>query len=125
MLNKIKDKNIKIALIGASNNSSKYGYKIYKNLISKGYSVVPINQKEVVIDGIKTLPNVESMDTKPDIIDFVIPPKNALSEAIRLSEGGYDYFLFQPGSESEELESYLKSTGSNYLINKCIMVEAK
>jgi len=123
MLKLVKDKTINIALIGASNDRSKYGYKIYKNLTTKGYTVIPINPKEILIEEIKSLPRIESMDQIPDIIDFVVPPKVALAESKRLESKGYDNFWFQPGSESDELIEFLKSTKLNYLIDECIMVE--
>lgn len=123
MLNLVKDKNIKIAIIGASNNSSKYGYKIYKNLLLKGYDVTPINPKGVLIDGVETLPGIVKMSNKPDIIDFVVPPSIALSEAKSLEANGFDNFWFQPGSESQELIEFLNTKNINYLVGECIMVE--
>ncbi len=42
-------------------------------------------------------------------------------EAVEL---GIEYLWFQPGSESPELENWLKNTnGIKYLINSCIMVD--
>ncbi|MBG02219.1 MAG: CoA-binding protein [Acidimicrobiaceae bacterium] len=125
MLDLVKDKRIKVAIIGATNNSSKYGYKIYKNLLSKGYSVTPINPKETIIEGIETIPSVLEMSSKPNIIDFVVPPSIALSEAKLLEENGYNNFWFQPGSESDALIKYLENTNLNYVINQCIMVETE
>ncbi len=125
MLDLVKDKKIKVAIIGATNNSSKYGYKIYKNLLSKGYSVTPINPKETIIEGIETIPSVLEMSSKPNIIDFVVPPSIALSEAKLLEENGYNNFWFQPGSESDALIKYLENTNLNYVINQCIMVETE
>ena len=46
VLEKLKEENTVIALIGASNDKQKYGNKIYCDLRSKGYNVVPINTKE-------------------------------------------------------------------------------
>ena len=123
MLDLVKDKNIKIAIIGASNNSSKYGYKIYKNLLLKGYDVTPINPKGVLIDGVHTLPSIVKMSNKPDIIDFVVPPSIALSEAKSLQENGFGNFWFQPGSESQELIEFLNTKNINYLVGEFIMVE--
>jgi predicted CoA-binding protein len=123
MLELIRDKKIKIALIGASNDNLKFGYKIYKDLLSKGYDVTPINPKEIMIEGIRSIQNIELMTKSPDIIDFVIPPKVALEEAKKLQRNGYNNFWFQPGSESNELIDYLKTTNLNYLVNECIMDE--
>ena len=51
VLEKLKEENTVIALIGASNDKQKYGNKIYCDLRSKGYNVVPINPKEKLIEG--------------------------------------------------------------------------
>jgi len=123
MLKLVRDKKIKIALVGASNDNSKFGYKIYKDLLSKGYDVTPINPKEIMIDGVKSIQNIALMNKRPDIIDFVIPPKVTLEETKKLESSGYNNFWFQPGSESNELLDYLKTTNLNYLVNECIMVE--
>ena len=123
MLKLVRDKKIKIALVGASNDNSKFGYKIYKDLLSKGYDVTPINPKEIMIDGVRSIQNIALMNKRPDIIDFVIPPKVTLEETKKLESSGYNNFWFQPGSESNELIDYLKTTNLNYLVNECIMVE--
>jgi len=123
MLKLVRDKKIKIALVGASNDNSKFGYKIYKDLLSKGYDVTPINPKEIMIDGVRSIQNIALMNKRPDIIDFVIPPKVTLEETKKLESSGYNNFWFQPGSESNELLDYLKTTNLNYLVNECIMVE--
>ena len=46
VLEKLKEENTVIALIGASNDKQKYGNKIYCDLRTKGYNVVPINPKK-------------------------------------------------------------------------------
>ena len=125
MLKLVRNKAIKIALIGASNDKSKFGYKIYNNLLNKGYDVTPINPKKITIDGVTSLSNVNEMKEPPDIIDFVVPPVVAFSEAKRLSNEGYNNFWFQPGSESDELLEYLTKADLNYLVNECIMVQTK
>ena len=50
VLEKLKEENASIALIGASNDRSKYGNKIYRDLRNKGYNVTPINPKEDTIE---------------------------------------------------------------------------
>ena len=46
MIESLKDKNKTIALVGASNDPTKYGNKILLNLKSKGFNVIPVNNKE-------------------------------------------------------------------------------
>ena len=62
VLEKLKEQNTVIALIGASNDKSKYGNKIYRDLRDKGYNVIPINPKEETIEGDKAYTSIEKMN---------------------------------------------------------------
>ena len=126
VLEKLKERNATIALIGASNNKNKYGNRIYRDLRSKGYHVIPINPKEELIEGDKAYSSIEGMETLPDIANFVVPPPVAMKIAQHIADLGIKHLWFQPGSESDELEDWLKNTdGIKYLINSCIMVETR
>ena len=126
VLEKLKEKNTTIALIGASNNKNKYGNRIYRDLRSKGYHVIPINPKEELIEGDKAYHSIEEMETLPDIANFVVPPPVAIKIAQHITDLGIKHLWFQPGSESDELIDWLKNTDEiKYLINSCIMVETR
>ena len=124
MIESLKDKNKAIALVGASNDPSKYGNKILLNLKSKGFNVIPINTKENEIDGSTSYKSVTDMKDCPSIINFVVPPNIGIEVTKDLVEKGYDNFWYQPGAESKEISSYLKSRNKNYIDDKCIMVES-
>ena len=126
VLEKLKEENTSIALIGASNNRNKYGNKIYRDLRNKGYNVTPINPKEEKIEGDRAYTSIEEMKELPDIANFVVPPPVAIKIAQNITNLGIKHLWFQPGSESKELEDWLKNTdGIEYLINACIMVETR
>ena len=126
VLQKLKEKNTRIALVGASNDSSKFGNRIYLDLRKKGYNVFPINPKESNIEGDKTYASIDMMEKLPDIVNFVVPPKIAIKVAQKAIELGITHLWFQPGSESRELEQLLRSNPNlKYLINSCIMVETR
>ena len=126
VLEKLKEENTSIALIGASNDRSKYGNKIYRDLRNKGYNVTPINPKEEKIEGDRAYTSIEKMKELPDIANFVVPPPVAIKIAQNITNLGIKHLWFQPGSESKELEDWLKNTdGIEYLINACIMVETR
>ena len=42
----------RIAVAGASTNPEKYGNKIVRNLKGKGYTVLPVNPKEDLVEGL-------------------------------------------------------------------------
>ena len=126
VLEKLKEEKTSIALIGASNDRSKYGNKIYRDLRKKGYNVTPINPREEKIEGDMAYSSIEEMKELPDIANFVVPPPVAMKIAQHITSLGIKHLWFQPGSESEELEDWLKNTdGIEYLINACIMVETR
>ena len=126
VLEKLKEENTSIALIGASNDRSKYGNKIYRDLRNKGYNVTPINPNEEKIEGDRAYTSIEEMKELPDIANFVVPPPVAIKIAQNITNLGIKHLWFQPGSESKELEDWLKNTdGIEYLINACIMVETR
>ncbi|MCB1176043.1 MAG: CoA-binding protein [Leptospiraceae bacterium] len=118
-----KGKDLKIALVGATNDSRKYGNIIYKDLKSKGIKVFGINNKATTIDGDIAYHNVEDLENKPDIINFVVPPKIGFEIVKKLNENGYDNFWFQPGAESDEIINYLETNKKNYLAYACVMVK--
>jgi hypothetical protein len=126
VLQKMKEKNTRIALVGASNDSSKFGNRIYLDLRKKGYHVFPINPKESKIEGDKAYASIDMMDSLPDIVNFVVPPQIAIKVAQKAIDLGITHLWFQPGSESDELEELLiKNHDIKYLINSCIMVETR
>ena len=122
MIESLKNKSNSIALIGSSNDPSKYGNKILLDLTKKGYTVYPVNKKEKEIEGIKAYKNIEMIEEIPSIINFVIPPDEGLVVTRDLVEKGYDNFWYQPGAESDEISEFLKINKKSYIDDKCIMV---
>ena len=122
MIDSLKDKNNLIALVGASNDRNKYGNKILLDLLSKNYNVVPINQKEDTIAGLKAYSKVQDLPSRPSIINFVVPPEIGLDITKELVEEGYNHFWYQPGAESEDLTNLLTQKKRDFIDDKCIMV---
>jgi|TARA_B100001094_G_C17611032_1_gene521239 predicted CoA-binding protein len=122
LIDSLKDKNNLIALVGASNDRKKYGNKILLDLLSKNYNVVPINQKEDNIAGLKAYTKVQDLPSRPSIINFVVPPEIGLDITKELVEEDYDHFWYQPGAESEDLTNLLTQKNKDFIDDKCIMV---
>jgi len=125
VLDVLNKDDVVIALIGATNDSKKYGNIIYKDLKRKNITVYGINPKATTIDGDKVYPTLESLPLRPDILNFVVPPKIAFTMIQEAVANGYDNFWLQPGAESEEILHYLDRSGKTYLANACVMVETR
>tara|TARA_B100001105_G_scaffold183254_1_gene148271 strand:+ start:131 stop:514 length:384 start_codon:yes stop_codon:yes gene_type:complete len=126
VLQKLKQRNVRIALVGASNDPHKFGNRIYLELRSKGYDIAPVNPKDKQIEGDRAYTSIGMMEELPDIVNFVVPPPIAMKVAQEAIDLGITHLWFQPGSESDELEELLrKNHDIKYLINSCIMVETR
>ena len=122
MLDTLKNKKNLIALVGASNDPTKYGNKILLDLVSKGYNVAPINSKEDTIAGIKSYKSILDLIESPSIINFVVPPSIGFQVTKELVENKFDNFWYQPGAESEKISYFLNENNKNFIDDKCIMV---
>ena len=122
MLDTLEDKNNLIALVGASNDPTKYGNKILLDLVKKGYNVAPVNTKEDTIAGIKSYKNILDLKESPSIINFVVPPSIGFQITKELVENKFDNFWYQPGAESEKISYFLNENKKNFIDDKCIMI---
>lgn len=120
----VKKENI-IAVVGASNNSSKYGYRIYKDLKDAGYKLYPVNPREEQIQGDKAYPNIGSLPEKPDVVDIVTPPQATEKVVREAVDQKIDVVWMQPGAESKEAIDYAREHGVSVIHNACIMIERK
>lgn len=73
-----------VAVVGASSNPDKIGFKILDNIISSGFTehVYPINPKGGEILGCKVYPSMEDLPEAVDIATIVVPAKYTF-DAIR------------------------------------------
>lgn len=114
-----------VAVVGASNNPSKYGYVIYRDLKRKGIPVYAVNPRRKTVDGDRAYPSLRELPVKPTIVNVVVPP----DVTARVLEDCLDLDLrnvwLQPGAESPATLTFLQENGFNYLANACIMVMSR
>ena len=112
----------RIAVVGASNNPSKYGNIIVLNLAAKGYTVLPVNPREKEIAGLRAYPNLAAVPKPIHIVDVVTPPavtKDILDEAARL---GLPAVWLQDGSYDEAALEAAAKAPFRTVYEACIMV---
>ncbi len=114
-----------IAVVGANDHPSKYGYVIYRDLKRKGYRVLPVNPNAKTVDGNSSYPTVADLPEKPTIVNFVTPPAVTLKVLEYCKSAGLLNVWIQPGAEDPAVLKYVQENGFNYLANACIMVESR
>jgi len=118
----LNKKNI-IAVVGASRDPEKYGYRVYKDLREAGYKVYPVNPSADEILGDKCYSSLESLPVKPDVVDFVVPPK-VTEETVRTCKRlGITKLWMQPGSESQTAIKFCVDNNIDVIHGICIMKE--
>jgi len=112
----------RFAVVGATDNPEKYGNRIVKNLISRGYEVYPVNPKLQEVEGLHCSPSIGDIPVRVDVVDFVVPPK-ATEEILRqCKELGLDRIWLQPGSESEPAIAFCHENNLKVVHSVCVML---
>lgn len=114
-----------VAVVGASRNPEKWGYRLYRFFKEAGYRrVYPVNPRADSIDGDRAYPSLGSLPERPDVVNVVVPPevsRSVASEAVGL---GLERIWFQPGSEDEEAILTCLRAGMKVVWGVCMMEES-
>lgn len=124
LMNKMLEQK-KWAVVGASRNKEKFGYKIYKLLKDRGYDVVPINPVYKDVDGDLTKSDLLSLDEKVECISVVVSPKRAKKVVKNAIECGIENIWFQPGTYNSEIIELAKAGNLNVVYDNCVLVELR
>lgn len=116
------------AVVGASNNKEKFGYKVTLSLKELGFNVIPINPHEDKILDLDTYPTLtDAVEDGNDIdtVVFVVPPKITEEILLEVNDLGILKVWMQPGSESKNAINYCREHEILLTYNTCIMVNYK
>lgn len=115
-------KNKKVwAVVGATQDEEKFGYKIYRRLKEKGYKVYPISPKYTNIDGDQVYKKLSDLPEVPEVVDFVVNPKIGEKIIQECHDLGIENIWLQPGTVSDGILSYGEEKGMN-LAQACVLV---
>jgi len=112
-------------VVGASENKSKFGYKIFKALKENGYNVYPVNPGYDKIDGEKCYHSVKEIPGIIDCVNVVVPPKVSLNLIDEVSELNIKNIWFQPGSFNDEIIGKAEEMKLKPVYNNCVLIELK
>ena len=124
----IKDfinKDFNYAIVGATANKNKYGYKVFVDLKNKGFKVVPVNPKYEEVAGAPCSPDLISLEERPDVVVLIVGQENAKKVVKECRDLNLNRLWFQPGSEFRDAMNMAKSAGYKIMVDKCIMQETE
>jgi predicted CoA-binding protein len=112
-----------IAVVGASHDRTKYGYRVYRRLKSLGrYTVYPVNPQAEEVDGDRCYPTLAALPERPDAVIFITPPPRTaavMREALGL---GIKTFWTQPGADGPEAVRLAGEAGAHLVRGRCVLV---
>jgi len=115
-----------IAIVGATNDTRKYGNIICKDLLKKGFTIVPINPRATTVENIPAFPDLTTaLEQFPlGLVVYVIPPSLTLKSLIEANGVNLKKVWIQPGAGDEAVRRYLDENSFEYLMDACVMVES-
>ena len=113
------------AVVGASDNETKFGHKIFKLLESAGYQVYPVNPGLEKVLGKKCYPSLSALPVKPDAVNFVVPPQIGEPIVAECAALGIKDIWLQPGANAEPVVAAAQKAGLNVIYRACILVEVR
>jgi len=92
-----------VAVIGASNDRSKYGNKAVRAYRRQGWTVYPVNPQEKEVDGLPAFRRVEDLPGPVDRFSLYVPPAVGLTLLQAIAAHGPAELFVNPGAESDAL----------------------
>jgi predicted CoA-binding protein len=91
-----------VAVIGASNDRSKFGNMAVRAYRSEGWAVYPVNPREDTIEGLKAYSSISEIIATVTRAVLYLPPSIVLNVLVGIAQKGVREIYFNPGTESPE-----------------------
>ena len=91
-----------VAVLGASQDRRKYGNKAVRAYRECGLTVLPVNPRETIIEGLPVYPNLDAIPVPLDYVSLYLPPAVGLQTLPAIARKQPREVWLNPGSESDE-----------------------
>ncbi len=110
-----------IAVIGASNDRSKFGNKCVRAYVRLGWTVHPVHPTEREIEGLAAYASIVDAPRPIDRVALYLPPPRVMKVLPEIARTGCKDVFFNPGTESDEALELARQLGLNP-IEACTIV---
>ena len=113
----------KIAIIGASNDRSKFGNKAVRAFRHQGWEVFPVHPTLTEIEGLRAFPTLDAIPEQHlDRVSFYVPAQIGVEILDQIPHKQVDEVWINPGAESPELLARAEELGLN-IVQACSIVD--
>ena len=113
----------RFAVVGASRDRAKYGNRVLRAYQQNGLDVVPVNPSANEVEGLRSFPDLGSLDEPVDGVSIITPPEvtdRIVEQAVEL---GIKNIWMQPGAESQAAVQFAELSGINAIAGgPCVLV---
>lgn len=112
-----------IVVVGVSADTSKFGHKIFRDLLNAGYNADGVNIGGGKLFEKEIYKSLSQIPVKPHLVLMIIPPEQTeivTEECIKL---GIEEIWMQPGAESQNAIRKAKQAGIKVVSNSCFMIQ--
>ena len=102
-----------VAVIGASNDRSRYGNMAVRAFRRAGYQVFPVNPTEPEIEGLKAYSSIKEVPGELDTITIYVRPAVLAKLLPEIAQKGCKDLWLNPGTESEAVLAEAERLGLN------------
>ena len=100
-----------IAVIGASNDRSKFGNKALRAFRRQGYTVVPVNPHETSVEGERAYRSVLDYDGTIDEASLYVQPEVGVAILDEIARKGIPAVWLNPGADDPRVVAKAKAVG--------------
>lgn len=115
-----------IAVIGASLDPAKFGYRVLEAYLRHGFSVYPVNPRGGEILGRTAYADLASLPEPPAAVSIITPPDVTEQVLPEIIASGARHVWMQPGAESPQAIRMAREAGLNVIAGgPCVLVELR
>jgi predicted CoA-binding protein len=100
-----------IAIIGASSDRHKFGNKALRAFRAQGFTVIPINPRETVVEGERAYASVLDVPGAIDEASVYVPPQIGLGVMDELKKKGVPVVWLNPGADGRAVVDRARELG--------------
>ena len=116
----------RIAMVGVSRNGKDFSRMLFKDLIKRGYDIVPVNPKSTDIGGKQCFARIQDISPKVDAALLLTAPEVTEQIVKDCNEAGITKIWMQAGvgmgAASQTAIDYCNENGINAITGNCVFM---
>lgn len=113
----------RIAMVGVSGSPTRASYRAMVHMLSKGYTVYPVNPRYEEILGVRCYGSLAEIDGPVDIVDIFRRGDTVMPLVDEAKQIGAKVFWMQIGVVNEEAAAAAEQAGMEVIMDRCVKIE--